>query len=121
MAKSVNKKRKGVDSLMQYQMRDQIWSLNVIGKPDLIDFEIGDNGKGNDVYITMHSDYRKENVINTSVTGSTLVGLSITHGANGTEERSVLTLDLTNLDAKIKEISDQIADLQARVTALESA
>lgn len=121
MAKSVNKKRKDVDSVIQYQMRDQIWSLTVVEKEDLIDFEL--DGKGNDVDITMESDFRKENVINTNtITNNTSgVTFSITHGENDTENNSTLYLNTTNLNAQFNVLfTTQITSLQNRVTALEN-
>lgn len=125
MAESVNVTHRPVESLIMRQKRDQISSLTLSGNTDLGDLEID---KFFNVTFTMNSDYRKENVINTSVTPTDgNITLSILHGTNGTTNNSVLSLNytelaslLSSLDASINLLGDQIIALQTRCTNIES-
>lgn len=119
MAKSVNKKVKGVDSIVQYHARDQIWSLTIEGKTDLVDLEIG-TGKNNDVSIKPQSDFRKENTIDVRTSGTGTPLLTITHGENGTENHSVLTANRDTefynaFQAYVTATNTRLATLEERV------
>lgn len=120
MGGSANYFPTGYDRVIRHQMRNSVESLEISGKDDLINVTMDEH---NHVTLEAVSDKRKENVIDTSVTGqnTTLLQLTISHGTNNTEQHSTLTLNASGLQSMLSNISGQIVSLDDRVTQLEIA